>query len=68
MKYSSLNFEAKFFLGIFGIAVLIIIGWIINLFSVITSSYEILSGQLIVQLIGIVIVPLGGFMGWYSIL
>jgi len=48
---------------------LTIIGWVINIFAtiglLINETTIVITGKLILRVIGILVVPLGSIMGWF---
>jgi len=47
------------------IAILGFIGWIMNIVDIIHSSFNPVSTLLILRFVGIVIAPIGAFLGWF---
>lgn len=57
------------FLSAFGLMGLILllagcIGWIRNLIQLFSASFDPLTGEVVLKIIGIFIAPLGAVMGW----
>ena len=53
------------FVGWLAVAAVISIGWVLNILNILAvESFTSVTGELILQLIGIVIVPLGALMGY----
>lgn len=49
------------------VVVLLCIGWVMNLINVVTSDTPIAEWTtvIIIQAVGIVVLPLGGVLGWF---
>ena len=43
----------------------LITGWVFNLMNVLEANIDVVTMELIVQIIGIILVPIGAFMGFY---
>lgn len=54
---------ASFFLLYFAVAVLGFVGWIKNLVKI--AAWNESTGMLVVRIIGALIAPLGGLLGWF---
>jgi len=50
--------------GIIIFYLLALVGWVMNIVTVCTSSFDELTGMLIARCIGIVVAPLGMVLGW----
>lgn len=42
-----------------------VIGWIMNIMTIAGSSFDVLSGMLILRVIGIFVAPLGAVLGFF---
>lgn len=60
-KYSMSPWSA---FALFGIVILAFIGWIMNIYKLVTTDPFVINGEVIVQVIGIFIAPLGAVLGW----
>jgi hypothetical protein len=54
---------------IFGILYLLILfagiyGWVNNIITIYESNFNLISGQLILRIVGVFVAPLGAVMGW----
>ena len=41
-----------------------IVGWILNIVTIFYSNFSVISGTLVLRVIGVFIPPIGAFMGW----
>lgn len=41
------------------------IGWVMNILAVIHSDFAHITGLLVVRVIGVIVVPLGSFLGYF---
>lgn len=53
------------YLIIFSLWAAAIIGWIMNILSIISTCCAVINGLLVVKIIGIVVFPLGAFLGYF---
>ena len=51
-------------LSVIGLWVAAVIGWIMNIFTLYHMSFETMTGELIVRVIGIFVAPIGAIMGY----
>jgi hypothetical protein len=51
-------------LGVIGLWVAAVIGWIMNIFTLYHMSFETITGELIVRIIGIFVAPVGAILGY----
>jgi hypothetical protein len=42
-----------------------VIGWIMNIIAIAGSSFDVISGMLILRVIGIFVAPLGAVLGYF---
>jgi hypothetical protein len=56
--------QVIFGLGIIGLWVAAVIGWIMNIFTLYHMSFANMTGELIVRIIGIFVAPIGAIMGY----
>jgi hypothetical protein len=42
-----------------------VVGWILNIVAIAGSSFDVLSGMLILRVIGIFVAPLGAVLGYF---
>tara|TARA_R110000851_G_scaffold12862_6_gene44334 strand:- start:12359 stop:12532 length:174 start_codon:yes stop_codon:yes gene_type:complete len=52
-------------LAIWTFVVLILIGWVMNLISLLHMSFDPLTGMAVLKVVGIFLVPVGGVVGWF---
>lgn len=52
-------------LAFFGLWVAGIIGWIANIVAIFGSSFEPITGELVLRIIGVFVAPLGAIMGLF---
>lgn len=41
------------------------VGWIMNIMTIAGSSFDVLSGMLILRIVGIFVAPLGAVLGYF---
>ena len=54
-----------FVLGLTGVFVLGVIGWVMNISKIFHSNFANISGELAVRIIGVFIAPVGAVLGWF---
>ncbi len=63
-----MNKDAWIVLSIFaaqiGIAIAAIVGWVMNIITIAHSSFDVLTGMLILRIVGIFVGPLGAVLGY----
>lgn len=64
MKKETDGIAVLSFISLF-VAIFLIIGWIMNIFDLLGASFDPLTGEVVVRLIGIFVFPLGGILGWF---
>lgn len=42
-----------------------ILGWGLNLITIFKSDFSVITGSLVVRIIGVFIAPIGAIMGWF---
>ena len=47
------------------VAILGFVGWVMNIMTIAGSSFNDLTGLLILRVVGIFIAPLGAVLGWF---
>lgn len=47
----------------YGAILALVLGWCANIYKLVFGSYEVTT-EFVLRLVGIVLVPLGGVMGW----
>jgi len=47
-----------------GIVVAAIVGWVMNIITIAHSSFDVLTGMLILRIVGIFVGPLGAILGY----
>lgn len=47
-----------------GIVVGAIAGWVMNIVTIAHSSFDVLTGMLVLRIVGIFVAPLGAVLGW----
>lgn len=62
---SNNNVAALGVIGMFLMMVLLVIGWIMNIVTIASSSFEAATGELVVRVIGIFVPVIGGVIGWF---
>lgn len=61
-----LLFSLLFFIIVIVIAIAVAVGWVFNIQHLVHIVGPIvMSGENIVRLVGVVVVPVGSFMGWF---
>jgi len=39
-------------------------GWVMNIIAIFTGSFEPVTGEMVVRIIGVFLAPIGAIMGW----
>lgn len=53
------------FTTLFVFAILMFIGWVMNIYDVVQMLDGNITGKFLLKLVGIFIAPLGSFLGWF---
>lgn len=53
------------FTALFVFAILMFIGWVMNIYDVVQMLDGNITGKFLLKLVGIFIAPLGSFLGWF---
>ena len=52
-------------IAIFLVWVAAVVGWIMNIVTIAGSSFDVLSGILVLRIVGIFVAPLGAVLGYF---
>jgi hypothetical protein len=54
-------------MGIFVLVVWLlgVIGWIMNLITIANSSFDVITGMLVLRVVGVFVAPLGAILGYF---
>ena len=52
-------------IAIFLVWVAAVVGWIMNIVAIAGSSFDVLSGMLVLRIVGIFVAPLGAVLGYF---
>jgi hypothetical protein len=54
-------------MGIFVLVVWLLgaIGWVMNLITIANSSFDVITGMLVLRVVGVFVAPLGAILGYF---
>lgn len=67
MKFLTSLFTSMGVFGAFSIVILwigLVIGWIMNIVKLFGLSFDTFSPELVIRIVGVVLAPIGGVVGW----
>ncbi|URC15560.1 hypothetical protein DB2_58 [Octadecabacter Antarctic DB virus 2] len=59
-----MNMENFFGFAAIALVLAMFAGWVMNLVSLFSASFDPITGQGVMRIIGVFVAPVGGVMGW----
>lgn len=51
-------------IGYFVLAVVAIVGWVMNIIEIFNSNFSAIDGELVLRVVGVFVAPIGAVMGY----